>query len=162
MPEEFYAAIQFAEDETRQGPGRLTGTLVTYGEKAGDRDVVFAEDSLHWPEAGVVLNEQHNRQAPIVRFTPFQDGKAVKIDVPLPDTQRGRDIATSVKNGTLTGLSIEIEPERSNQLADFLEHQRARLVAAAVVDSPAFRGSGVQVHAKNPGKRPPGARTVML
>ena len=43
------------------------------------------------------LNEQHNRQAPIMRFTPELDGKELRIDAALPDTQRGRDAATMIK-----------------------------------------------------------------
>ena len=37
--------IRFAEDETRQTPGRLVGTLLTYGERASDRPEVFDPDS---------------------------------------------------------------------------------------------------------------------
>ena len=42
-----------------------------------------------------------------MRFTPTVDGREVRIDAPLPDTSRGRDTATMIRNGTMTGLSIE-------------------------------------------------------
>ena len=31
-----YADIQYAEDTTRESPGRISGVLVTYGEQAKD------------------------------------------------------------------------------------------------------------------------------
>ena len=33
---------------------------MTYGERAKDRAETFAPGALHWPDAGIVLNEQHN------------------------------------------------------------------------------------------------------
>ena len=42
-----------------------------------------------------------------MRFKPEVRGKEVVVDAPLPDTQRGRDAATMIRNGTMTGLSIE-------------------------------------------------------
>ena len=50
-----------------------------------------------------------SRQAPILRFIPEVDGAEVRIDAALPDTQRGRDAATMVRNGILRGLSIEFK-----------------------------------------------------
>ena len=32
-----YSAVEYAEDPTRESPGRVTGVLLTYGEKAVDR-----------------------------------------------------------------------------------------------------------------------------
>ena len=104
--------VRYQEDETRQSPGRLTGTLVTYEERASDRRELFKAGSIRWPETGIVINEQHNRQAPIVRAVPFLDGTEVKIDTPLPDTQRGRDAATNLREGVLTGLSLEFYAEQ--------------------------------------------------
>ena len=82
-------------------------TLITYGKRALDRAEVFAPGALQWPADGIILNMQHDRQAPIMRFTPELDGAELRIDAALPDTQRGRDAATMVRNGTFTGLSIE-------------------------------------------------------
>ena len=50
-------------------------------------------------------------QSPILRFTPEVDGDEVRIDAALPDTQRGRDAATMIRNGTFQGLSIEFRAE---------------------------------------------------
>ena len=102
--DEIRCSIEFRADESRQSPGRIVGVLLSYGEQALDRAEKFEAGSLHWPDGGIVLNEQHNRQAPIMRFTPEVVGKEVRIDAPLPDTQRGRDAATMVRNGTFQGL----------------------------------------------------------
>ena len=79
--------IRFADDPSRESPGRLTGTLMTYGEVAKDRAERFMRDSLLWDDTGIVINEQHNREAPIVRAIPFLEGNEVRIDTPLPNTQ---------------------------------------------------------------------------
>ena len=103
--DEIRCALEFREDESRQSPGRLRGTLLTYERRAGDRPELFRRGALKWPDTGIVINEQHNRKAPIVRAVPFEDGDQVKIDVALPDTTRGRDAATNVRTGLFTGLS---------------------------------------------------------
>ena len=82
-----------------------------YGTKARTRQEQFADGALAWPDGGIVLNEQHNRSAPILRFVPILEGREVRIDAALPDTQRGRDSAVMVRNGTLTGLSVEFVSE---------------------------------------------------
>ena len=137
--------IRLAEDPDRNGPGLLQGVLLTYGERATDRAEIFTSGALHWPEGGVVLREQHNRQAPIVRFVPTVDGREVRVSVPLPDTQRGRDAALMVKNGTFRGLSVEFQAEQESHVAGVREIRRARLAGAGLVDDPSYKGSGVSV-----------------
>ena len=145
-----YASIEYAEDDTRQSPGRVFGILVTYGEQAKDRPDVYDVDSLEWEDAGVILNEMHNRQSPIKRFTPYRDGASLRINMSLPPTARGRDAATMLRDKTFTGLSIEVE--RSSIVATYIagvRHiSRGKLMAAALVDKAAFVGSVVDVHAK--------------
>ena len=68
--------IRLETDPERQGPGRLVGTLMPYETRAVDRAEMFAQGALHWPAEGVLLREQHNRQAPIVRFTPTPKGRS--------------------------------------------------------------------------------------
>ena len=146
----FYAAITYAEDTTRESPGHIRGVLVNYGEKAQDRPDVYEQDSLTWPERGIVLNEQHDRRSLIKRFTPYLDGAALRVDFPLPPTQRGRDAATMVKDGTYSGLSMEVA--RDSIVAAYragVRHiSRGQLVAAALVDQAAFVGSVVEVNSK--------------
>ena len=136
---EVRCSVELRADDSRQSPGRLTGTLLVYEERALDRPEVFREGSLTWPDEGVILNVQHNRQALITRFTPTVEGRALKLDVPLPDTTMGRDAATMVRNGTVTGLSVEFEPIEEGRRGGLRELRRAMLKAAALVDSSSYR-----------------------
>ena len=44
--------VRFQEDETRESPGRLVGTLLTYGERASDRPETFDPWGALFPENG--------------------------------------------------------------------------------------------------------------
>ncbi len=154
MADEIRCQIEFRADDARQGPGRIVGTLIRYGERARDRAEMFCDGALHWPDGGIILNEQHNRQAPIMRFTPSLEGRELRIDAALPDTQRGRDAATMVRNGTFKGLSIEFRAESEGRAAGMREVRRAHLSAAALVDSPSY-GTSVEVRAKATARRTP-------
>ena len=122
---EIVCEIRYAEDETRGSPGRLTGTLLTYEREANDRPEIFTRGALAWPESGIVIDEQHNRQAPIVRAIPRLAGDALTIDVPLPNTARGRDAATNVREGVLTGLSVSFKAIREGRRGRLREIRQA-------------------------------------
>ena len=107
MADEFRCAIELRADDSMASPGRLVGTLLTYGQRAGDRAELFEPGALTWPANGIVLRRQHVREAPIARVIPELRGNDVVIDYPLPDTTAGRDAAIEVRNGTLGGLSVE-------------------------------------------------------
>ena len=94
---------------------------------------------------GIVINEQHDRKSAVVRTVPIVDGDVVRIDQPLPDTQRGRDLATSIRNGTYTGLSTEFFSEQETRQGTLRVIKRARLGGAAVVDTPSYGDSLVEV-----------------
>ena len=147
MSDNLLVEIRYVEDDTRQSPGRLQGTLLTYGELARDRPELFMPDALTWPDDGIVINEQHNRQSPVVRALPFVEGRELRIDAALPNTTRGRDAATNVKEGVLTGLSVEFA--RAGVVASLVNGVRtirsARLVAAALVDLSSYAGSSVEI-----------------
>ena len=40
--------VRFEEDETRQSPGRIVGTLINYGEHAADRPEVIEPGAFYW------------------------------------------------------------------------------------------------------------------
>ena len=140
--------IRLAEDPSRNGPGLLQGVLIPYERRAADRAEMFKAGALHWPEGGVVLREQHNRQAPIVRFVPKVDGSEVRASIPLPDTTRGRDAALLVRNGTLRGLSVEFIAEKESYVSGVREITRALLTGAGLVDDPSYSGASVSVRHK--------------
>ena len=149
---ELFAKIQFAEDDTRQGPGRITGTLLTYGERASDRPMVF-DRGLYWPDGGVVLNLQHDRTKHLARFAPAVDGNKLMVDLRLPDTVAARDAVTLIRSGVLTGLSAEVIPEEEEQAAGLRRVTKGQLVGAALVDGASFRSSKVSVHARQGQRR---------
>ena len=153
--------IRLAEDQERTGPGLLEGVLLTYEARASDRAEVFAKDSLHWPDEGVVLREQHNRSEPIVRFVPELTDNELRVSIRLPDTQRGRDAAVSVKNGTLRGLSVEFRAEKEGKRDGCRYIERALLAGAGLVDDPAYAQSRVEVR-KGCSTQPPKADTLWL
>ena len=143
MTDELRCSIEVRADE--MSPGRLVGTLLTYNEQARDRRETFAPGALSWPDNGVVLREQHNRQAPIMRVIPEIRGDKVVIDSPLPDTSRGRDMAVMIRNGTFTGLSLEFRATAESFPGGLREIRRAILTGAGLVDLPSYRGSKVEV-----------------
>ena len=144
-PEQRNFEIRLAEDPDRNGPGILEGVLMPYGERAKSLPERFESGSLHWPDHGVVLREQHNRTAPITRFKPIIEGNEVRVRIPLPDTQRGRDAATLVRNGTFRGLSVEFIAEQESYSGELRSISKAALHGAGLVDDPAYAGAGVSV-----------------
>ena len=145
---EIFASIQFAEDDTRQEPGRIIGTLLSYEEKAADRPMVFADGALSWPDGGIVLNLQHDRTKHLARFAPTAQGARLLVDVRLPDTVAARDAVTLVRAGVLTGLSAEVEPLEEEHMGGLRRVTKERLIGAALVDGASFKSSTVSVHAR--------------
>ena len=138
--------LRYEADPNRDSPGRLTGTLLRYLEPAHDRPEVFERGALYWDD-DLILNIQHDRAQPIMRFTPYLEGDDVKVDAMLPDRTIGRDVASAVKDGTLRGLSVEIDRAsvQSQMVNGVRRISRARLVAAGVVDSGSYKNSTVSV-----------------
>ena len=145
MTDQLLCEIRWAIDESRQSPGRLQGTLVTYERQAADRPELFKAGAFAWPDGGIVVNGQHNRQAAIVRAIPFLDGLDLKVDAPLLDTVAGRDCATNVKAGLWTGLSTEFNLQEQRYNRGVREITKAWLTAAACVDSPSYAEAIVEV-----------------
>ena len=145
MSDEIRCAIEYRADDSRESPGRIIGTLLIYGEKAGDRPEVFAPNSLTFADGGLVLNRQHERRSPIMRFTPEVRGRELLIDAKLPNTSAGRDAAFEVKSGLLRGLSIEFIATRQENRGGIRTILAGELRGAGLVDSPSYKGSSVAV-----------------
>ena len=136
--------IRFEQDEARRGPGRLVGVLLPYGQRAEDRPELFEAGALHWPADGVLLRSMHRREAPIARFVPEGTDSEVRASIELPDTTAGRDAAANVRAGILRGLSVEFYSEQETVRDGVRVIQRAALVGAGLVDSPAYAAAGVE------------------
>ena len=141
-------AVEVREDTTRQSPGRLVGTILTYGERASDRAEVFESGALSWPSDGIIINRQHRRDAPIMRVVPEVRGNAVGVDAPLPDTSAGRDAAREIRGGLFKGLSVEFRAIRQAYRGGVRFIQEAALAAAGLVDQPSYAGSTAELRNK--------------
>ena len=150
MKDELLCEIRYEADESRQSPGRIRGTLITYEKRAGDRPEIVKAGAFYWRDGGIIINDQHRRESAIVRATPYLDGLDLRVDEPLPDTQAGRDCATNVRSGVLQGLSVEMAVESEGRRGGLREIRRARLVRAGLVDDPSYRDSRVEVRGHAP------------
>ena len=104
----------------------------------------------------------HDRQQPLLRTVPFLDGDEFRIDAALPDTQRGRDAAVMVRDGLLTGLSVEFRAEQERRRGNLREIRRAYLPSAGLVDTAAYRGSTVEIRASGLAAPIPSEATLWL
>ena len=145
--EQLDCEIRFQEDDTRESPGRLVGTLLTYEVRANDRPELFKAGALYFPPDGaIVINEMHDRKSPLLKATPTLVGAELRIDEPFLNTQRGRDTALLVQKRVLTGLSIEMYVEKAGRSRDGTREIRlAYCPRAAIVDVPAYKDSVVEV-----------------
>ena len=143
--DEIQFPIELRADESMSGPGRLVGTLLTFGERAGDRAELFENDSLSWPDEGVILRRMHNRGEPIARVVPELRAGAVVVDVALPDSLAGRSAAVEVRSGLLRSLSVEFRARRQKYVGGVRRISDALLVGAGLVDQGSYRGSTVEV-----------------
>ena len=145
MKDEIRCSVELRADESMASPGRLTGVLMKYGERAADRREVFEPGSLSWPSNGVLLRRQHSREAPIARVIPETRGNEVVLDHPLPDSSAGRDAALEVRNGTLPALSVEFRATGQRYVGGVRHISGALLTGAGLVDDPSYPGSRVEV-----------------
>ena len=150
---EIRCSVELRADDSMASPGRLVGTLLTYGERSKDRPELFTQGALRWPDNGILLRRQHNRAAPIMRVIPEVRGSAVVIDAPLPDTAAGRDAAREVRDGLFAGLSVEFRATAQSYAGGVRRIAGALLTGAGLVDDPSYRGSRVEVRARREGRR---------
>ena len=144
MTTEIRCAVELRADDG--SPGRLFGVLLNYGERAGGgRSEVFEPGALSWPAGGIVLKRQHERSAPIMRLVPEVRGDQVVVDAPLPDSAAGRDAASEIRSGLMTGLSVEFHAQRQRYVSGVRHVLSAVLAGAGLVHNPEYAGSAVEV-----------------
>ena len=150
---EIRCSIELRADDNLQSPGRLTGTLLTYGERAKDRAEVFEPGALRWPDNGILLRRQHVRAAPIMRVIPEVRGNQVVLDAALPDTSAGRDAAAEIRAGLFKGLSVEFNATSQRFAGGVRRITGALLSGAGLVDDPSYAGSAVEVRGRTERRR---------
>ena len=119
-----------------------------YDTEARDRREVFEPGSLTWDPDGVILHRQHARSQPIMRVLPVADGKELRIDQPLPETQAGREAALEIRQGLFKGLSVEFRAVKQTIVLGVRRISKAVLTGAGLVDSPAHEAATVEARAK--------------
>ena len=125
MPDNLLCEIRYERDESRQSPGRLTGTLLTYEVRAADRPEIFTRGAMVWPEKGITINLQHDRRQLITRTIPFLDGDEVRISTQLPDTIWAGTLRRWLREGIITGLSAEFHAQQEGRRGGLREIRRA-------------------------------------
>ena len=149
MKDELLCEVRFAEDETRQSPGRLTGVLMPYETRASDRAEMFELGALEWEDDdGILVRRMHDRSSPIVKVVPFMDGNDLRIDAPLLNSTAGRDAAEELRSGVLTGLSVEFNSTKETRRNGLRIIQKARLGGAGLVDFSSYTLATAELRAK--------------
>ena len=95
------------------------------------------------------LLDKHYGQM-VMRFQPVIDGAALRIDAPLPDTELGRRVASEIRSGKRSDLSIEFFPNDESEVSGVREIRSALVDAVAVSDSGTaiYNQSRAEVRAK--------------
>ena len=130
--------------EDRAEGARLVGVLLPFNTEARDRRELFEPGSVTWDEGGVTLRRQHNRQQPILKFTPVDRDGALTVDVPIPKTAAGADCEAEIRSGLLTSLSVEFRATKQTMVAGVRRISAALLVGAGLVDSGAYAEAVVE------------------
>ena len=126
------------------GPGRLTGTILEVGRIASDRREVFTPGAAIFPSTGVTLYRGH-RGEPIMDFQPVLSGNEIKIDAALPDTDLGRQVATEVRNGERSALSVEFTSLEEARVQGVRELRSALVRGAALVREGSYTQARAEV-----------------
>lgn len=157
--------IRFAveiRDADGSSPGRLMGRLMRYGDVGERGREVFSPGALRWPANGIRIDEQHasspargSTQPPILRTIPIVDGDEVRIDCLLPDTQRGRDLATLMRMDppVYSGLSVEFRALKEHRAGGRRVIDDALLAGAGLTDAPSYGNTPVEVREERPRRR---------
>ena len=129
--------------EDRAEGARIVGTLMDYGQRATDRPEVFESSALKW-DGPLILNRQHSRVNPILKFTPIEEAGKLLVDVAVPSTTAGNDALAEIRSGLFSGLSIEFKSIKETFVNGTRRISSALLTGAGLVDSPAYEGAVVE------------------
>ena len=129
--------------EDRAEGARIVGTLMDYGQRATDRPEIFEASALKW-DGPLILNRQHSRKNPILKFTPIESEGKLLVDVEVPSTTAGADALSEIRSGLFSGLSIEFRAVSERFVNGVRRISEGILSGAALVDFPAYSSSVVE------------------
>ncbi len=131
----------------------LVGVALNYGEIAQlpfGRERIASGAFGNLERADVILNKQHDRRIPLARtggggLTLDDNAQRLEIRAELAEVRDADDTLALVRGRILRGLSVEFVPTKHRFIEDgrkmLMEIERAKLVAVAVVDRPAYTNS---------------------
>ena len=153
---ELLIEVEYRQDELRQGPGRIVGTVMPYGVVSPSHREAFDPGSLRWPDDGVLLRTMHRRDSPVMRVLPYTEDNEVRIDAVLPDTQAGRDTATNMRppNRIFSGLSVEFNSLKETRRGGIRVLQDAMMSGLGLVDFPSYKTALAEIEDAGRGKAP--------
>ena len=124
---------------------RLYLRAIQAGEPAGDRLEVFDQLPTQ-PEGGVLVGRLHPAaSAPVMRAQlEARDGVLV-LDVALPATQAGREIAIEVRNKTLPMASIEFRALADRVVGGVRRISQSVITAVALVPAASYLSATAEV-----------------
>ena len=147
MTDRFTIPIECRSDESREGPGRIVGTILETGRVAADRREVFTAGAPIFPSTGVELFRGHRGEA-ILTFDPIVDGSTIRIDARLPDTQLGRQVAAEVRSGERSALSVEFVALDEARVMGVRELRSALIQGAALVARGSYGQATAEVRSR--------------
>ena len=86
-----------------------------------------------------------HRGEAVMSFDPVVDGATIRIDAPLPDTQLGRQVATEVRSGQRSALSVEFVSLDEARVQGVRELRSALIQGAALVPLGSYNQARAEV-----------------
>ena len=140
---------RFTEIRSPEPNSRILEGIAIHYNEIGQGDYGperFLPGSMEYGD--VRLDKQHNRESILAR-TPdtlqlTDTEEALSLRATLPHTRDCDDVLTLIRTKVLRGLSVEFIPIEQRAVQGIREISRARLLAVAVVDDPAYENSTVE------------------
>ena len=124
---------------------RLYLRAIATGEQAGDRREVFDQLPTQ-PEGGVLIGRLHPAdKAPVIRAPLETRDGALVLDVALPATQAGRELAIEVRNKTLSMASIEFRALADRVVGGVRRISESIVSAVALVPAGSYKSATAEV-----------------
>ena len=148
--------VRYCELRVSESERTIEGTIVRFDDEANIAGV-FRERILPGAfemRSDMILNQQHDRAKPLAKlnnvaeasFSIRQSTTAYEIRARIARTTVGDDALYNVRNGLLSGFSVEmaVHDEDWREDASLRIIKRATMAGVALVDRPAYPQSSVE------------------